>query len=191
MSKSTIQNKRVLAIDPSTRGFGFAVLEGPKSLIDWGVKDLVRKVRRKKPQINDVSVLQAKSLIEQFHPDVIVLEDYKGKGSRRCIRVRRLIRRTCQLAAARRIKVKAYSPGDVRKAFHPFGVRNKDQISNKIAEWFPELLPHLPPYRKPWMAEDSRMAIFDAMAMALTFYLPQKKAETTKTSDEKIQKQAA
>jgi len=30
---------RVLAIDPSTRGFGFAVLEGPSRLIDWGVKE--------------------------------------------------------------------------------------------------------------------------------------------------------
>lgn len=29
--------KRVLAIDPNSRGFGFAVLEGPDRLIDWGV----------------------------------------------------------------------------------------------------------------------------------------------------------
>ena len=39
MSRAYTKDIRVLAIDPSTRGFGFAVLEGPERLIDWGVKE--------------------------------------------------------------------------------------------------------------------------------------------------------
>lgn len=39
MSPAYTNDIRVLAIDPSTRGFGFAVLEAPNRLIDWGVKE--------------------------------------------------------------------------------------------------------------------------------------------------------
>jgi len=47
MSRAYTKDIRVLAIDPSTRGFGFAVLEGPDRLIDWGVKETkVDKNRR-------------------------------------------------------------------------------------------------------------------------------------------------
>jgi hypothetical protein len=41
-----------------------------------------------------------------------------------------------------------------------------------IAKRFPEELgSRLPPERKPWMSEDSRMNIFDAVALALVFRL--------------------
>ena len=33
-----IQHYRILSIAPSTRGFGYAVLEGKDTLVDWGVK---------------------------------------------------------------------------------------------------------------------------------------------------------
>jgi hypothetical protein len=39
-----------------------------------------------------------------------------------------------------------------------------------IAKRFPELAPRLPRFRKPWMSEDYRMSIFDAVAMALTLF---------------------
>jgi hypothetical protein len=45
--------------------------------------------------------------------------------------------------------------------------RNKDQIARLIVTRFPELAPRLPPERKPWTSEDTRMAIFDAAAFAL------------------------
>jgi RNase H-fold protein (predicted Holliday junction resolvase) len=52
---------RVLAIDPSTRGFGYAVIEGRESLIDWGVKETkTDKNRRSLELIAD--------LIEQYEP---------------------------------------------------------------------------------------------------------------------------
>ena len=33
-----------------------------------------------------------------------------------------------------------------------------------MANHFPELAPRLPRFRKPWMSEDYRMSIFDAIA---------------------------
>jgi hypothetical protein len=38
MDKIIPKHPRILAVAPSTRGFGFAVLEGQGTLVDWGVK---------------------------------------------------------------------------------------------------------------------------------------------------------
>jgi hypothetical protein len=38
------------------------------------------------------------------------------------------------------------------------------------SELLPELTARLPRVRKPWMSEDERMSIFDAAAMALTYF---------------------
>src|SRR6266481_1416874 len=99
MSRAYTKDICVLAIDPSTRGFGFALLEGPTRLIDWGVKETkTNKSRRSLKLIDD--------LIERYQPNVIVVEDYAGKGSRRCRRVGNLIKDILKLAMKRKIRVK-------------------------------------------------------------------------------------
>jgi Holliday junction resolvasome RuvABC endonuclease subunit len=162
-------DKRVLAIDPASRGFGFAVLEGPKRLIDWGVKSArVDKDKRCLKLIED--------LIERYQPDVLVVEDYVAKGSRRCRRVQQLIAGILSLASKNRVKARSYSRRTVKKAFSQHDASNKQQIATAIANQLPELKPRVPPYRKPWMSEDERMSIFNAVALALTFFYKQKKA---------------
>jgi len=39
-----------------------------------------------------------------------------------------------------------------------------------IAQHIPAFERYLPPPRKPWMSEDARMGLFDAAALALTFF---------------------
>src|SRR5215813_4871248 len=102
MSRAYTKDKRVLAIDPSTRGFGFAVLEGPNRLIDWGVKDTKTDKRKR-------SLKLIADLIDQYQPSVVVVEDYAGKGSRRCARVRELINDISKLAMKREVKVRRFS----------------------------------------------------------------------------------
>lgn len=162
MSRGT-GDKRVLAIDPASRGFGFAVLEGPKGLIDWGVKSArVDKDKRCLKLIED--------LIERYEPDMIVVEDHVAKGSRRCRRVQQLIEGILILAGKRKIMARSYSRRMVKKVFSQSGAKNKHQIATAIAKQFLELAPRVPPYRKSWMSEDYRMSIFDAVALALTFF---------------------
>jgi len=79
MSRVYTKDVRVLAIDPSVRGLGFAILEGPNQLIDWGVKETKTDKKRRSLKLVD-------ELIEQYRPIVIVVEDYEAKGSRRCRR---------------------------------------------------------------------------------------------------------
>jgi hypothetical protein len=45
-------------------------------------------------------------------------------------------------------------------------------MAEMLATQFPdELASRLPPKRKPWKSEDSRMDIFDAMALAVVFWM--------------------
>jgi len=163
MKPSHVQEKRVLAVDPTSRGFGFAILEGPEILIDWGVKQIrARKHRRCLKRIEE--------LIDRYQPEVVVVEDCTRKGSRRCLRVRNLIQAIRVLAANRRIPTRCFSRLRVRQVFSEQDASTKHQISTAIARQLPELRPHLPSFRKPWMSEDERMAIFDAVALALTYY---------------------
>src|SRR5260370_24836968 len=102
MSRAYTKDIRVLAIDPSTRGFGFAVLEGPNRLIDWGVKET-----KKNKSARTLKLIE--NLIDRYQPSVIVVEDYAGKGSRRCRRIEKLINDIAQLASKRHIKVRCFS----------------------------------------------------------------------------------
>jgi len=161
MSRAYTKDIRVLAIDPSTRGFGFAVLEGSNRLIDWGVKETkTNKNARTLKLIDD--------LMDRYQPSVIVGEDYAGKGSRRCRRIQGLIKAISKRAAKRTIKVSSVSRAKVKQAFSESGAQTKQEIAVAIAKRFPELASRLPRFRKPWMSEDYRMSIFDAVAFGLT-----------------------
>jgi hypothetical protein len=60
----------------------------------------------------------------------------------------------------------------IMKTFITDGQGTKHALAEIMAERFPdELGSRLPPKRKPWMSEDSRMNIFDAAALALVFRL--------------------
>jgi RNase H-fold protein (predicted Holliday junction resolvase) len=66
MSRAYTKETRVLAIDPSTRGFGFAVLEGPNRLIDWGVKETKKNKNARTLKLID-------ELIDRYLPSVMSL----------------------------------------------------------------------------------------------------------------------
>ena len=162
MSGTTANPGRILAIDPTPRGFGFIVLEGPATLVEWGVK-----ATRTDKQARTLDKVDG--LIRQYQPEIIVLEDYAGKGSRRCHRIEDLIKSARRLADEKHIRDRVVAPERVKKVFRAFGALTKHQIARVIAKQLPELIPWLPRYRKPWMSEDYRMAIFDAAALAITY----------------------
>jgi RNase H-fold protein (predicted Holliday junction resolvase) len=160
---------RILAIAPSTRGFGFAILEGQETLVDWGVKT----VRGDK---NVQSLAKVEELIAHYQPGVLVMQDASAKGSRRSPRIKTLSQQIIKLAATRNVGVKLFSRDRVMKTFMADSQWTKHALAEIIAKRFPEQLgTHLPPKRKPWMSEDSRMNIFDAMALILAFRLKQAK----------------
>lgn len=153
--------ERILAIDPTHRGFGFVVLEDGIELLDWGT--------RYTPFPKDYNAIEkVDELIDRYSPGVLVLENPQGECSRRCRRVEQLIERLARLGQARGLAVFQYSRAQIRLAFISEDARTKAEIAAILARQFPELGPKLPPIRKLWMSEDHRMAIFDAGALAVT-----------------------
>ena len=161
MSDRRSKGEFVLCIYPSAKGFGFAVFEGSRSLVDWGVKGVHGE--RKNAQC----LRKMRGLLAFYRPDVLVTEDYKGAGSRRGSRIRALIDAIAALAAKEGVACTSFSRTDVRTCF---GLTAKREIAQSIVQEIPELEPRLPPVRRIWMSEDARMNIFDAVGLGMTFF---------------------
>lgn len=162
MKRATSQAIRVLAVDPVSRGFGYAILEGPRQLVDWGVRD----ARTTK---NTGCVKRVEELIEWYEPDVLVLEDSADTRCRRRGRVRDLIERVRKLALRKHLRCRSLPWCTVRKALGNAST-TKQEIATILANRFPELALRLPPPRKSWMSEDARLGIFDALALGVVFF---------------------
>jgi hypothetical protein len=154
---------RVLAVDPTTKGFAYAVFEGPTLLIDWGLIYIEGQKRSGR-------ILRLTKLIERYASDVLVLEDCNRQGSRRRSSARRIILDTVLIARANQIRTKRFPRSAIKRFFSYAGQARKHEIAVAIAEGFPELAPRLPRFRKIWMSEDERMSIFDAASLALVYY---------------------
>lgn len=165
MNPSLLRPGRVLALDPTCQGFGFAVFEGPEKLVDWGRKQ-VRADR------NRTCVKKVTELIGLYRPEVLVVERISAKDCRRRARVRRLITTLLVLSRRRRLRARQISRRRVLKCFAQLGAATKYQVAVALVDRFPELKPHLPPERKIGDNEDERMGILDAVAFGWTSYEP-------------------
>jgi hypothetical protein len=157
-----IQGAVVLAVYPNVSGLGYAVFEAQLSPIDWGIKT-ARKCKH-------VTLMRhAAWLMRQFSPAAILLPARTAvmEGSRRLQDIAVEIE---QLAENCGTAVHWYSRADIKSCFSHFGAESKDAIVGVIATLLPEFQQHVPPMRKIWMSEDYRMGIFDAVALAMTYY---------------------
>jgi hypothetical protein len=158
-----ISTARVLSLDITGRGIAFAYFDGPERLLDFGVT-------KTRDGSKHAYVECAESLFWRFLPDVLVLEKARrGLGSRRGLRARTVIERIELLALTKTLPVRKVSRAEVNAAFAGIG-KNKHEIALAIARFFPELEDRLPRERKPWMSEDLRANVFDAVSFAFTVY---------------------
>jgi Holliday junction resolvasome RuvABC endonuclease subunit len=165
MTKTKPKYPRILAIVPSTRGIGFAVLDAQSTLADWGVRWV-------KGDKNAGSIMKIEKLIARYQPRVIVLEDSTAEDSRRAPRIRELSQQIIALAKQRNVAVELFTRQQVKKAFIDEGKGTKYEMAEVIANRFPEELSlQLPSKRHLWESVDSRMDVFDAVALALMIWL--------------------
>jgi Holliday junction resolvasome RuvABC endonuclease subunit len=175
MNQSSFATKRVLAIDPTGKGFGFAILESPGILIDWGVKQVRGELRlRNRRCLEEIS-----RLISRFQPDVLAVEHTGVKSCQRRSRARQLIAAILDLASAQDLRTRQVSRRKVQRCFSEAGTATKRQVAVALSERFPELEPYLPPQWDRLVkrlhaadGEDERFSIFDAVAFGLVFYEP-------------------
>ncbi len=158
------RHKLVLAIYLSSRGVAFVLFEGPLSPYDWGVHAVYG--RRK----NARCLRRIEKIFAAYEPDVLVTQDTTSNGTRRAHRIQKLSLSIGEAADARGIPTYVYSHRHVRQCFASQPLVNKQMIAEAIAKHIPAFKPYLPPQRKPWMGEPARMALFDAAALALTYF---------------------
>lgn len=162
MTHSQSKQHRILALVPSTKGLGFAVLETPSTLVDWGVKPATGNK-------NVHSLVSADGLLARYQPTVLVLEDPTAPDVRRAARIRILHARLVAVATRRTVKVKLLTRTRVRRFFlGEDAPGTKQAVAEILATQFPdELGSRLPPKRRLWMSQNYRMDIFDAVALAV------------------------
>jgi Holliday junction resolvasome RuvABC endonuclease subunit len=157
-----IHSALILAVYPNVNGLGYAVFEKHLRPVDWGMK-----TARKRKHVT--MMRHATWLIHLFKPAMIILpvRSTVMAGSQRLQKIAAEIEK---LATSCGMTVHWYSRSDIKAAFAQYGAESKDAIARAIARLLPEFEQHVPPVRKIWMSEDYRMGLFDAVALAMTFY---------------------
>jgi Holliday junction resolvasome RuvABC endonuclease subunit len=169
------RERLILAIYPTTRGFGFVIFEDRQRTIDWGVKDA-------RGDKNGKVLAKIEELVSWYRPDMLVLEDVHGPASRRAERIRQLHALVVELAKTRKIRVRQYSRSDIKAVFAKRSASSRYEIAQAISRELPDLAPWLPPPKKIWMSEDRWLGMFDAASLGLTFYDAEKNSPASQSA---------
>jgi hypothetical protein len=163
MPQNPTDPTRIFALDPTTKGFGYAVFETPFHLVDWGLAHV-------SGEKESGAIARFEELLDQYRPDIVILEDSTAPGSRRRPRVQKLLERLRDSARGRGVAVHLIPRLAVIECFSsPDKRATKFSVTQNLAETFPELAPKMPARRKIWQSEDERIATFDALALAVTY----------------------
>jgi hypothetical protein len=153
----------VLAVHPTARGFGWALFENPLVPVDWGVANV-------KKRHNARSLERFEKLLDRYAPKVVVFEEFGEHPARRVMRIQALCREMIALAGNRGIRTPIFSREAVRECFAKSGARSRHAIALNIADQIEVFRHRLPRERKFWNGEDVRQSLFDAVALALTYF---------------------
>ncbi len=146
---------RILALDIHPRTFGYAVMESPAKLLDWGVRRSYQKTKR------HPGVLvggRLRPLLKIWRPGAVVIRI----GDRRNKEVQSLRKHMRKEAGAT-----LFLP--LTNARDYYLGRGKYQRAVEMASRFPEIGWKLPPKRKLGDSEHYSMSIFEALAIAVQY----------------------
>jgi len=157
------KNVHVLGLHPSSRGFGWVLLERPGVPFDWGAAQIFGSKK------NSRAMIRIEKLFDKYNPAVLCLEQFDRTPSRRTARIRNLYRRIVDAGNARGLEVRIYDRTQIAAALGAAS-STRDDIAATVAERLPALRPRLPRSRKPWDNERPTMAMFSAASCALTHF---------------------
>ncbi len=146
---------RILALDLHPRRFGYAVVEKPGKLLDWGVRRSDTKTE------NNPEALVARrlrQLLAMWLPDVVVTR----VGMLRGARVHALFKHI-----RREVGPRLFLP--VRSSRADSIGRSKYERAAEMAARFPEIAWKLPARRKFFESEHYSMSIFAALEIAVAY----------------------
>jgi hypothetical protein len=152
----------VMALHATSRGFGFVVMSGPFSLVDWGTRHAVKD---RNARCLDALV----RLLDRYDPHTLVLED-PTQLPRRSDRIQRLYQSIAALCHARSIDLAAFSRADLYRCYASVGARTWQEIAQAVGHQLAPLSNSLPKRRKAWQSEGRRMSIFTSAAIAMVYW---------------------
>ncbi|MCC6816191.1 MAG: hypothetical protein IT267_07255 [Saprospiraceae bacterium] len=153
----------VYAIYPNANGFSFVYMNGPRTLLDYGIV-------RMNPICNFQLLDKIKKSLDYFKPSIIILLDPYAKASRTGFRIRKLISNLTTYAQQEKLQTASVSRDQIREVFENFGVITKFEVSQWLLTEFKQLETRRPKERKLWTSEDRNMGVFDALSLALAWY---------------------
>ncbi|CAL2093309.1 conserved protein of unknown function [Tenacibaculum sp. 190524A02b] len=162
-------NKRktrvIVAFFVHSRGFSIAVFEDALTVLN-----AYNVVIHKYPIKNKVLLKKIKEKIDFYLPEIVILENSKGYGSRKSKRVQKVIKLIENHALLNNLNVHKYSRNDIRFVFNSFHAHSKYEIAKVISENLKQLPVELPQRRLSHQPEHYSMAIFDAISLGITHY---------------------
>jgi Holliday junction resolvasome RuvABC endonuclease subunit len=153
----------VLGLHPASRGFGWAVFDGPARPVDWGITYL-----REDPGAGYRQRIRL--LIERHRPEVIAVEAPSGALKAPSAGSRALLEAVVALAEEYGVELHRYGRPEVRRALLLDARASRDRIAEAVAASVAALSHRLPPPRKPWDAQKRPVSLFSAAALILTYY---------------------
>jgi hypothetical protein len=157
---------RILAIDLRLRRFGYAVFEGPKRLLDWGVYFFPPVVEGGTVVVTN----RVGDLMRLFTPSAVVVKKADRGSAGRGAGISPILKAIQSKSSARSTPVCLIRRKDVRQAFRIFRGNSKYENAVVLTRIFPDLLWKLPPKRKFYQGEHPRMIVFDAVAVGFTYW---------------------
>jgi len=153
----------VMSIYPNCHGFAYVVFTGA-ALFDWGMSDAHGRSK------NKICLRRLSRLLDRYEPDVLVLREASFLIAPRDRRIAAFIETIEELASTKPVTTVQVSREQVRNSFRYLMSPTRLAIVEAITKRMPELQSFVPPIRKIWESEDRRMGLFDAVALALTFF---------------------
>jgi len=153
----------VLAVHPASKGFGWALFEGPQQPVIWG--NASAKFKR-----NATSMKRFSSLLAHYQPSVLVLEQFDADTSHHGARLRELAQTMKGFAQNRDIDVVVYPRALVGLKVAGDTKATRYAVAAAIGRRIPYFQSRLPQRRTVWKSEGERQSLFDALALGLTHF---------------------
>jgi len=161
---------RILGIDPGTNETGIAITENQEILF-WGVKTWKRCCSRSCKEVLNRARKEIGKLIEQYEPQVLVLESDPVLKKRGSETLNVLVKEIKSLARKQRIRISQFKPKAIKSCICDNERSSKMKVARELASRYPELNRYLRP-GKGWNRSREKywQKMFCALSLCLTHW---------------------
>src|ERR1700755_2167829 len=149
----------VLAVHPTSSGFGWVVFDEAGALTEWGIASGSQGRRHR-------LLDRFKRLLSRFEPSVLVVEGHDGERPR-AARIVQLYRSFARMATDAGARGYTYDREAIAAALDIPQRSSRYEVALKVADLLPELSHRIPRKQAFGASEDPRQSLFAAAALAL------------------------